>query len=476
MGKTAIMRGAGFRLRRSVVILVAAAAAVFGWDSAAAENTVTGTVAFDKRVVLPPQSVLDVSLHDVSHADARSFELAGILIEDPGLPPYNFGLAYDGEAIDPRHTYVVRASIRTDGRLLFTTDTVYPVLTRGAGNEVNLVLRRVSDGPSSEMPTTLGNLPASFEGELPCADCPGMFFHLDLFEDHVFFLRTTYLGRGAEAIRDAIGSWIMAGDDGRLTLFGGTEVPVFFRVINSDTLRKLDVEGRDIESSLNYELRRLDEAEPIEIRLRMRGMYSYLADAALFQECLSGRRFQVAQEADNIALERAYLKAKSQPGEALKVSLLGRIAERPAMEGGAMVLTVVPERFIGVWPGETCGARMVTADLESTYWKLTRLGSEPVYLGDQQREPHMVLRSKDSVVTGFSGCNRLTGSYVLNGHSIEFSGLASAMMACTESAKTERAFISALGDARSWRVIGEHLDLYDGDGNLVARFEARNLE
>jgi len=119
---------------------------------------------------------------------------------------------------------------------------------------------------------------------------------------------------------------------------------------------------------------------------------------------------------------------------------------------------------------------MVTADLESTYWKLTRLGSEPVYLGDQQREPHMVLRSKDSVVTGFSGCNRLTGSYVLNGHSIEFSGLASAMMACTESAKTERAFISALGDARSWRVIGEHLDLYDGDGNLVARFEARNLE
>ena len=48
----------------------------------------------------------------------------------------------------------------------------------------------------------LGGFPATFEGELPCADCPGIFYHLDLFEDGVFFLRTTYLGRGAGAISD----------------------------------------------------------------------------------------------------------------------------------------------------------------------------------------------------------------------------------------------------------------------------------
>jgi copper homeostasis protein (lipoprotein) len=330
--------------------------------------------------------------------------------------------------------------------------------------------------PATGEPSVSGDLPATFEGELPCADCPGIYYHLDLFEDRVFFLRTTYDGRGAGAVVDTIGSWVVASDDGRLALFGGTEAPLFFRVLDDGNLRKLDVEGRDIESSLNYDLRRKIRPDPIEPRLRMRGMYRYMADAAVFTECLSGRRFAVAMEADNIALERAYLKARREPGEALMISLQGRIAERPAMEGDAMVLTVVPEHFIGVWPGETCGARMVTVELENTYWKLTRLGDEPVFLGDQQREPHLVLHSGDGRVAGFGGCNQMTGRYSVENTTIAFSDIASTMMACAEGADTERAFSAALADARSWRLIGEHLDLFDGAGDLVARFEARTRE
>jgi copper homeostasis protein (lipoprotein) len=334
-------------------------------------------------------------------------------------------------------------------------------------------VRSVATDP---VPATLGDLPASFEGELPCADCPGIFYHLDLFEDRVFFLRTTYDGRGVGAVVDTIGSWVMAGDDGRLALFGGTEAPVFFRIVDGGTLRKLDVEGRDIESSLNYDLKRMKEPDPIEPLLKMRGMYRYMADAGLFTECLSGRRFAVAMEADNISLERAYLRARQQPGDELMVSLQGRIAERPAMEGDAIVLTVVPEHFIGVWPGETCGARMVTVELENTYWKLTRLGDEPVFLGEQQREPHLVLHSGDGKVAGFGGCNRLTGSYSIDGSTIAFFDIASTMMACADGADTEREFSAALANARSWRLLGEHLDLFDGTGDLVARFEARNKD
>jgi hypothetical protein len=46
----------------------------------------------------------------------------------------------------------------------------------------------------------------------------------------------------------------------------------------------------------------------------------------------------------------------------------------PKMEGEGQQPTVVVERFVGVWPGETCGARFATERLENTYWKLTRLG------------------------------------------------------------------------------------------------------
>jgi copper homeostasis protein (lipoprotein) len=334
----------------------------------------------------------------------------------------------------------------------------------------------VNGGSAGPVPTILGALPASFEGELPCADCPGIFYHLDLFEDRVFFLRTTYDGRGAGAVNDAIGSWVVVGDDNRLALFGGTETPISFRVVDEATLRKLDIEGREIESSLNYQLRRLAEADPVEPRLMLRGMYRYMADAAVFEECLSGRRFQVAQEADNLALERAYLEAEHEPGEPLLVSLQGLIAERPAMEGTATVLTLVPERFFAVWPGESCGARMTVAELENTYWKLTRLGDQPVLPGELQREPYLVLRSGDHRVTGFSGCNQMNGSYSVNGSAIEFSEMAGTMMACADGAETERSFLAALGRARSWRVIGEHLDLFDGAGDLAARFEAKNLK
>ena len=329
---------------------------------------------------------------------------------------------------------------------------------------------------NDEASSPLGGFPASFEGELPCADCPGIFYHLDLFEDRVFFLRTTYLGRGTGAISDSVGSWALAGGGKRLALFGETEAPMLFRVVDPETLRKLDLEGRDIASSLNYDLRRKDAIGTIEPRLTMRGMYRYMADAALFEECVSGRRFQVALEADNVALERAYLEAQRQPGEALLVSLQGRIAQRPAMEGDALVLTVIPEHFLGVWPGETCGARMTTSELFDTRWTLTRLGNEPVVLTENQREPHLVLRSQDNRVTGFGGCNNFNGSYEIEGRSITFSPMAATMMACVHGADMERAFLTALEKAAGFFKTAHHLEFVDADGGVLLRFEARYLE
>ena len=327
-----------------------------------------------------------------------------------------------------------------------------------------------------EASSPLGTFPASFEGELPCADCPGIYYHLDLFEDGVFFLRTTYLGRGTGAIFDTVGSWTLAGEERRIALFGDPEAPMLFRVIDPETLRKLDPEGRNIDSSLNYDLRRKDAIGTIEPRMTMRGMYRYMADAALIEECLSGRSFQVAQEADNVALERAYLEAQRQPGEALLVSLQGRIAERPAMEGDALVLTVVPEHFIGVWPGETCGARMTTSELFDTRWELTRLGDEPIVLAENQRAPYLVLYSKEHRVSGFGGCNRFNGSFEIEGRSITFSPMASTKMACIPGGDTERAFLAAFEKVTAFQKTAHHLELLDGEGNLVARFEARNLE
>jgi hypothetical protein len=63
---------------------------------------------------------------------------------------------------------------------------------------------------------------------------------------------------------------------------------------------------------------------------------------------------------------------------------------------------------------------LADAEFQETYWKLTRLEGKPVILSEKQREPHLVVRSKENRVTGFSGCNSMTGSYTLNGNQIVF--------------------------------------------------------
>jgi copper homeostasis protein (lipoprotein) len=231
------------------------------------------------------------------------------------------------------------------------------VHTRGHDNEVLLMVPASKPASKSTQALPLGILPASFTGELPCADCPGIRYHVNLFPDRVFFLRTTYIGRADDANFDDIGSWVVSSDRATLLLKGGREAPEIFAIKDHETLRKLDIEGHEITSPLNYDLRRTKNLEPFEPRLGLRGMYRYFADAGLFTDCLTRRRWPVAQEKDNASLESAYAKARLTAGEELLVNLEGQIAMRPKMEGKGAQPALVVERFIGVWPGERCAAR-----------------------------------------------------------------------------------------------------------------------
>jgi heat shock protein HslJ len=113
------------------------------------------------------------------------------------------------------------------------------------------------------------------------------------------------------------------------------------------------------------------------------------------------------------------------------------------------------------------------APLESTYWKLTRLGDKPVPVAAKQREPYFVLDNKTKRIAGSGGCNRFTGSYQLNGDRLTFGKMAMTFMACQEGMETEREFATALEQVRTWKIFGEHLELLDSNGGFLARFEAR---
>ncbi len=106
-------------------------------------SAVTGTITTQVGDPLPPDAIVTVSIEDVSLTDGASAVIAEQTITSPGQMPIAFEVAFDPDAIDESHTYSVRARIESsDGRLLFTSDTVTPVITQGHPTEdvvVNVV-------------------------------------------------------------------------------------------------------------------------------------------------------------------------------------------------------------------------------------------------------------------------------------------------------------------------------------------------
>jgi putative lipoprotein len=233
-------------------------------------TVVKGTATFRERMALPPKAVFEAQLEDVSRMDAPAEVVARTEIKSLGNPPFSFEIPYDPARIQSSHSYSVRARILVGGKVVFTTDTSYPVLTRGKSDTVSLLLRRAASSPPKPTQASSGGRP-----------------------------------------------------------------------------------------------------------------------------------------------------------------------------------------------------------LEKTYWKATLVGSTTVTGKDSQSEPHLVL-GPGRRFAGSDGCNRLTGSYELKGETITFSKIGGTMMACPDTAGTERAFKQALPNTRRWNITGDGLELYDADGTRLARFEARD--
>lgn len=427
---------------------------------------VTGEALYRERIAAPPGARLEVILEDISIADAPAVRLGKLVKEDAGQPPYAFSIDYDPAEIDPRHTYRVAARLYAGEDLLFVSDQVHQVITQGFSSTASVRMRRVAQVPSRPF----GAVPAAFAGTLPSAG-PGIDTQLHLLDDGVYFLREAYQDR-EDAVFDDIGRYLISSDRKQLSLHGGREAPLRFSISGPDTLRRLDHDGQHIASDLDYTLERQPGLALPEPRLLMAGKYRYLAGAGRYRECLTGLDMPVAAEEDNRVLEEAYLAARKQPGEALRVNLEGRIEQRAPVEGSGPVLTLVPERFIGVWPDQDCPVQVSAATLQNTYWRVIFLGNSAARRFENQREPHLIF-SESGELAGSDGCNRLSGRYQSDADgNIVFQGIAATSRMCVHGMEQASALSHALAVARFVRIIGQHLEVLDTEGNLLMRLEA----
>ena len=442
-------------------------------DSAA--GRVAGTITFRERAALPANAAIHLELREASRQDAPAALVAARTIATRGRQvPIPFRIYYRAADIHPRLTYALRATITVDGERRFTTTRTYPAISRGRPSDVELVLepfsaRKSGRGEEADRAAPSIGIPATYHGTIACSACQRRELTLNLRADGVFMLRDAQAAAGSGEARYDLGRWSLERGGSELRLAGGPQAPRRFAVLDSGNLRLPGPRGEGTEFHADYELARAADFEPFPESIPLRGLFQYYADAATFTECESGKRLPVAMEQDYLPAERAYLAARLAPGAPLLMTLEGRWAERPKMEGPGTREALVIEKFGRARPGENCIPR--GADLAGTYWKLTHVEGAAVAAPPGQREPHMVLQAGQGRVQGFAGCNGFFGGYEVKDGAIRFSKLGATLMACPEGMDTEGAFLKALAAADRHEIVGEHLLLYQGE-RLVARFEA----
>ncbi len=510
----------GWNWMRALVSVLTCVAGVHG----SAEAQVRGTASFRERVKLPPSAVFEATLEDASRAGDPGSVIGRTRVAGPGSAPIRFVIDYDESRIEPRHVYLVRARVIVGSRQRFVADPGDRVLTWGHGRHASLMLQRsnapvtpeTGDVASNDMPSrdiarretarsesarddasrsevshgevsrdesARGGVGSSggaaiFTGNLPCADCTAVRHQLELFPNGSYFLRRAYLGKGRDAYVDEIGRWTLSRDGSTLTLKGTSDTTRRIAIGKPDTLQVLGSSGKPVASSRSNTLALTNRAAPIEPRLEMRGMYTYMADAGRFIECSTRQSWPVAQEGDNATLESAYSRARRRDAEGALVRVVGRVAMRPRMDGSGRERTLVVERFVDIRAGERCGASsggMTTAALENTYWKLTSLNARAVTVPVGEQEPYLMLNAGTGRMSGWSGCSGLWGRYRANNQGLTFTTLMSMRTTCASGApgaELERRYLAALRRVSRAKITRQRLELFDARGKVLAQFDA----
>ncbi len=201
----------------------------------------------------------------------------------------------------------------------------------------------------------------------------------------------------------------------------------------------------------------------------LKGFYSYMADAGIFIDCKTNKKYPVAMEADNISLERTYLKIVDNPGERIIVTLAGHFESRPKMEGEGEREFLIVDKFENIWPHIDCVRNLGTANLKNTFWSLRELNGKSTIEYKVEKEIHLLIKF-DKSIKGFSGCNNYFGNSSSSNDTLQFSQIGSTLMMC-DNMEIEKEYFQTLDKTNMYKIYGEYLYLYDGN-KLLAKYES----
>lgn len=111
----------------------------------AAIDYIQGSLFYRERMMLPPDTMAIITLEDISKADAPSLVLASMTLEQANYSPLAFSLPYIKADIQAKNRYALRASIVSQGKLLFNTTQTYMVFAQNQPACLDMLLHKVHD-------------------------------------------------------------------------------------------------------------------------------------------------------------------------------------------------------------------------------------------------------------------------------------------------------------------------------------------
>ncbi len=123
-------------------------------------------------------------------------------------------------------------------------------------------------------------------------------------------------------------------------------------------------------------------------------------------------------------------------------------------------------------PAVVIMANEVAPFLDRTSWRLVTLGGTAITSLGTGQEPWLFL--DEGRMNGFSGCNRLAGTYRTKKETLVFLKVGGSTSVCVPVRDQEQRFFKVLQNTRRWQVDEKppfHLQLRDKSGTPLAEFE-----
>lgn len=286
----------------------------------------------------------------------------------------------------------------------------------------------------------------TFEGVLPCADCPGIAYHINLYRDGRFEARQEYLERGQ--VQLISGSWLL--EKRTLHLVNQQSTLPVFHFRSNRQLVMTDLAGKPILSSEAYQLNRQESVKKIDQRQPMLGMYQLRNNQATFIQCNNGESLPIANTQNHLPMMRLYQQDPRFTNNSVVATLVGRKGQD---QYGTPTLFI--DKFEQFWPNATCPEQYAQKKLQGIVWRAEKVANRYI--------PHQLnvrlIFDKDKLY-GFSGCNNFNANYLQRANTFTVQQLTSTRKFCAEASSVEQQFTEKLQQADRAEVNADKLQLF----------------